>query len=50
MDEKQKIKSKVQQVIDATALTDESITSDVNGSYTGIPLMGDMPVQDVDDL
>ncbi len=31
-------------------LTDEKIYSDVNGSYTGLPLDGGVPVQDADDL
>lgn len=31
-------------------LTDEKIYSDVNGSYTGMPLDGGEPVQDADDL
>ena len=31
-------------------LTDEKILSDVDGSYTGVPLDGGEPVQDVDDL
>ena len=26
------------------------IHSDISGSYTGTPIMGDMPVQDADDL
>ena len=43
-------KSKVQQIIEADNLTDENITSDVNGSYTGNPLNGEIPIQDADDL
>lgn len=30
--------------------TDGSVTSDVDGSYTGHPLDGGKPVQDADDL
>lgn len=30
--------------------TDSSVVSDVNGSYTGHPIDGGMPVQDADDL
>lgn len=32
------------------SLTKGTITSDVDGSYTGVPLDGGMPVQDADDL
>ena len=42
-------KSKVEEIIDANN-PDENIISDVNGSYTGVPLNGDEPVQDADDL
>ncbi len=31
-------------------LTDENIFSDINGSYTGVPLNGEVPIQDADDL
>lgn len=31
-------------------LKDEKIYSDVNGSYTGVPLNGEVPIQDADDL
>ncbi len=30
--------------------TEENIFSDVNGSYTGVPVDGGEPVQDADDL
>ena len=43
-------KSKVQQVIEADNQIDENIQSDINGSYTGRPLNGDIPIQDADDL
>ena len=43
-------KSKAQQVIDSKDFTDPKIISDVNGSYTGVPLNGTEPVQDADDL
>ena len=32
------------------AFTDDGIVSDVLGSYTGVPVDGDKPVQDADDL
>lgn len=41
---------KVNEVIDAYKNLDKSIQSDVNGSYTGVPLDGGEPVQDADDL
>lgn len=48
---KQNTKSKVEQVIDAYKNLDKKIKSDVNGSYTGVPLDGSLhPVQDADDL
>ena len=43
-------KSKVQQVIESKELSDPKIISDVNGSYTGVPLNGKEPIQDADDL
>lgn len=43
-------KSKAEQVIDSHELSDPNIISDVNGSYTGVPLNGTEPVQDADDL
>ncbi len=43
-------KSKVQEVIDADNNLDKNIQSDINGSYTGNPLNGDVPLQDADDL
>lgn len=43
-------KSKVQEVIEATNNLDETIKSDINGSYTGNPLNGEEPIQDADDL
>ena len=43
-------KSKAQQVIESKELSDPKILSDVNGSYTGVPLDGTQPVQDADDL
>ena len=42
--------SKVNEVIDAYKNLDESIQSDVYGSYTGVPLDGGRPIQDADDL
>ena len=45
-----KEKSKVEQVIESKELSDPKIISDVNGSYTGVPLNGTKPVQDADDL
>ena len=49
--QKQAQTTKVNEVIDAYKNLDESIQSDVNGSYTGIPLDGSLrPVQDADDL
>ncbi len=30
--------------------TEDNIFSDVNGSYTGVPIDGGEPVQDADDL
>ncbi len=47
---KKHITNKVQEVIDADNTIDKNIISDVNGSYTGNPLNGDEPLQDVDDL
>lgn len=43
-------KSKVEEIIDTNPNRDKNIISDVNGSYTGVPLNGDEPVQDADDL
>ncbi|MBR5442157.1 MAG: hypothetical protein IKV44_04320 [Clostridia bacterium] len=43
-------KSRAQQVIESKELSDPKILSDVNGSYTGVPLDGTQPVQDADDL
>ncbi len=43
-------KTKVQQVVDSKEFTDPKIISDVNGSYTGVPLNGEHPIQDADDL
>lgn len=31
-------------------VSDEKIPSDVQGSYTGVPLDGKKPIQDADDL
>lgn len=42
--------NKVNEVIDTYKNLDKSIQSDVNGSYTGVPLDGGEPVQDADDL
>lgn len=42
--------SKVQQVLESKEFTDPKIISDVDGSYTGVPVDGTMPVQDADDL
>lgn len=42
--------SKVDEILDAYKSMDESIQSDINGSYTGVPLDGGEPVQDADDL
>lgn len=44
-------KSKVDEVIDAYKNLDKNIKSDVDGSYTGVPLDDSLqPVQDADDL
>ncbi len=44
-------KNKVDEVIDAYKNLDKNIKSDVDGSYTGVPLDGSLqPVQDADDL
>ena len=44
-------KSKVNEVIDAYKNLDKNIKSDVDGSYTGVPLDDSLqPVQDADDL
>ncbi len=42
--------SKVDEIINAKENFDKNILSDVNGSYTGVPLDGGVPVQDADDL
>lgn len=42
--------NKVEEVIDAYKNLDKNIKSDVNGSYTGVPLDGGEPIQDADDL
>lgn len=42
--------NKVDEILDAYKSMDKSIQSDVNGSYTGVPLDGGEPVQDADDL
>ncbi len=47
---KREEKNKVQQIIETDNLTDENIISDINGSYTGNPLNGEVPIQDADDL
>lgn len=50
-DKKSKIDNKVNEVINAYKNLDKSIQSDVNGSYTGVPLDDSLiPVQDADDL
>jgi hypothetical protein len=49
MKEKPK-KSKLEEVIDAYKSLDDKIKSDIDGSYTGVPLDGGKPVQDADDL
>jgi hypothetical protein len=36
--------------ISSPLIVDENIPSDVDGSYTGVPLDGGEPVQDADDL
>lgn len=43
-------KSKVEEIIETKPNTADNIISDVNGSYTGIPLNGEHPIQDADDL
>ncbi len=43
-------KSKLEEVIDAKERFDKNILSDVNGSYTGVPVDGGKPIQDADDL
>ncbi len=48
---KTKIENKVNEVIDAYKNLDNRIKSDVDGSYTGVPLDElEQPVQDADDL
>lgn len=48
---KQEPTTKVKEVIDAYKNLDKNIQSDVNGSYTGVPLDDSLvPVQDADDL
>ena len=47
---KNKKESKVDSVINAYKNLDKSIKSDVDGSYTGVPVDGGEPVQDADDL
>lgn len=47
---KKKKQNKTEMVIDADSSMNESVQSDVNGSYTGVPLDGGEPVQDADDL
>ena len=44
-----KNKSK-KETIYSPLITDENIPSDIDGSYTGVPLDGGKPVQDADDL
>ncbi len=43
-------KNKTEEVIDAKDQFDKNILSDVNGSYTGVPVDGGKPIQDADDL
>ncbi len=45
-----KQKDKVKEVIEAQPTSHTNIESDVFGSYTGVPLDGEQPVQDADDL
>ncbi len=40
--------SELQEPLDSTI--GSNVTSDIDGSYTGHPLDGGVPVQDVDDL
>ena len=49
--DKKNIENKVNEVINAYKSLDKSIKSDVDGSYTGVPLDDSLqPVQDADDL
>ncbi len=46
-----KKQSKVDEVINAYKNLDKNIKSDINGSYTGVPLDDTLyPIQDADDL
>ena len=44
-------KNPTKKALDVTEnFNNDEILSDVNGSYTGLPLNGEKPVQDADDL
>lgn len=44
-------KNPTKKALDVTkSFNDDEILSDVNGSYTGVPLSTEKPVQDADDL
>ena len=44
-------KNPTKKALDVTEnFNSDEITSDVTGSYTGLPLSGEKPVQDADDL
>ncbi len=43
-------KEKLSELSENLNCKEENIFSDVNGSYTGVPLDGTEPVQDADDL
>jgi hypothetical protein len=45
-----KKKSKTEEILETVHNRHDNIISDVNGSYTGVPLNGKEPVQDADDL
>ena len=45
-----KKKSKTEEILDTVRNRHDNIISDVNGSYTGVPLNGTEPIQDADDL
>lgn len=46
-----KNKNPTKKALEATEnFNNKEITSDVNGSYTGVPLNNEQPIQDADDL
>ena len=50
MNNKNNNKKETKEVNPSPVFIDENIPSDVDGSYTGVPLDGGQPVQDADDL